>query len=171
MNTEIEMPNNLEGPPPTPEERAAMARELDAVAPTPGDKFRLMFGKRPTPRTGEWHGKCHSYHKNSKGRTLMEEAQLIERELAEARALLAAANKGAERNAEALRISSQKLNEARAWSFRLRVDLAESRGQLDRLVVALRSLRDCIQETRGREAREAVEQADDILTELEGGAR
>jgi hypothetical protein len=77
--------DNLEGPPPTAEERAAMARELDAVAPTPADKFRLMFGKRPAPRTGEWHGKCHSYHKNSKGRTLMEEAQLIERELGEAR--------------------------------------------------------------------------------------
>jgi hypothetical protein len=31
-------------------EADAMARELDAVAPTPADKFRLMFN-RPTPRT------------------------------------------------------------------------------------------------------------------------
>lgn len=189
-------PNNIEGPPPTPEERAAMARELRRVAPTPGDRFRLMFGERPAPRTGEWHGKCHSYHKNSKGRTLMEEAQLIERELAEAldegeeqarllgmsgereagllaevdrlkrwkseqmavesswdpqqvgqalglpvgsdirpqilpaivalkrernqaRGLIKYANKGAERNAEALRISSEKLNEAREQRDRL----------------------------------------------------
>lgn len=43
--------NNLEGDPPTAEERAAMSRELDAVAPTPADKFRLMFRERPTPRT------------------------------------------------------------------------------------------------------------------------
>jgi len=42
-----EDPNNLEGPPPTREERAAMARELDEVAPTPMDKFRLMFGFPP----------------------------------------------------------------------------------------------------------------------------
>lgn len=42
-------PNNLEGPPLTREERAAAARELDAVAPTPGDKFQLMFNA--TPRT------------------------------------------------------------------------------------------------------------------------
>ena len=42
-------PNNLEGAPPTVEERAAMARELDAVAPTPADKFRLMLWTRPTP--------------------------------------------------------------------------------------------------------------------------
>lgn len=37
-------PNNLEGDPPILEERAAMARELDRVAPTPGDKLALMFG-------------------------------------------------------------------------------------------------------------------------------
>ena len=37
-------PDNLEGPPRTPEEMAADRRELERVAPTPGDKFRLMFG-------------------------------------------------------------------------------------------------------------------------------
>jgi hypothetical protein len=40
----MEDPNDLEGPPPTKEERAAMARELDRIAPTPADKFLLMFG-------------------------------------------------------------------------------------------------------------------------------
>ena len=28
-----------------------MARELERVAPTPAEKFRLMLGQRPTPRT------------------------------------------------------------------------------------------------------------------------
>jgi hypothetical protein len=36
-------PNNLEGDPPTVEERAAMARELDAVAPTPGEAEVFEF--------------------------------------------------------------------------------------------------------------------------------
>lgn len=40
----LECTNNLEGPPRTPEEMAQNARELDAVAPTPADKFALMFG-------------------------------------------------------------------------------------------------------------------------------
>lgn len=40
-----EDPDNLEGPPRSPEEMARNARELDAVAPTPADKFALMFGK------------------------------------------------------------------------------------------------------------------------------
>ena len=39
-----EDPNCLEGPGRTPEEVARNARELDAVAPTPADKFALMFG-------------------------------------------------------------------------------------------------------------------------------
>lgn len=34
---------NLEGPPRTREEMAADARALDAVAPTPEEKFALMF--------------------------------------------------------------------------------------------------------------------------------
>jgi len=74
--------DNLEGPPPTTEERAAMARELDAVAPTPAEKFRLMFGHRLTPRTdavrfrvGESdHWAVHEVY-----------AKQLERELAEAR--------------------------------------------------------------------------------------
>jgi len=56
-------PNNLEGDSPTPEERAAMARELDRIAPTPGDKFRLMFGQRPTPRTDA----AYKYHAEDGG--------------------------------------------------------------------------------------------------------
>jgi hypothetical protein len=117
-------PNNLEGTPPTREERAALARELDAVAPTPADKFRLMFGQRPTPRTGEWHGKCHSYHKNSKGRTLMEEAQLIERELGEAQ----------EEHGELHRVATD-------LNARLRVvarELAEMTDQRDAALMAIR---------------------------------
>lgn len=45
-------PNNLEGPPRTPEELAENFRELDKVAPTPAEKLMLMTGNlRPTPRT------------------------------------------------------------------------------------------------------------------------
>jgi len=81
-------PNNLEGPPPTPEERAAMARELDRVAPTPGDKFALMLGQRPTPRTDAFYG-CPppSSGKQWQTKGTMEElyfARQLERELAEA---------------------------------------------------------------------------------------
>lgn len=39
-----EDPNCLEGPGRTEEEVARNARELDAVAPTPAEKFALMFG-------------------------------------------------------------------------------------------------------------------------------
>lgn len=44
-------PNNLEGPGRTPEEMAAAFRELVTVAPTPADRFALMFG-RPRPPAG-----------------------------------------------------------------------------------------------------------------------
>jgi len=80
--------NNLEGPPPTAEERAAMARELDAVAPTPGDKFRLMLGQRPTPRTdkAEYQIRLGRY----RGRVVRPEfARQLERELAEAQDIIA----------------------------------------------------------------------------------
>ena len=40
-------PNNLEGQPRTREELAENFRELDRTAPTPADKFRLMFGQPP----------------------------------------------------------------------------------------------------------------------------
>ena len=40
--------NNLEGAR-TREELAENFRELDRVAPTPADKFRLMFGQPPLP--------------------------------------------------------------------------------------------------------------------------
>ncbi len=42
-------PNCLEGPPRTPEDRIADARALDEVAPTPADKFALMFRGTPNP--------------------------------------------------------------------------------------------------------------------------
>jgi hypothetical protein len=77
-------PNNLEGPPPTPEERASMARELDAVAPTPADKFRLMLGQRPTPRTD----KAEYQVRLGRHRRMVvypDFARKLERELAEAR--------------------------------------------------------------------------------------
>lgn len=38
-------PNNLEGNGLTREEMAASARELNRIAPTPADKFALMFGR------------------------------------------------------------------------------------------------------------------------------
>lgn len=40
----LRLADNLEGPPRTPDEPARNARELDAVAPTPAEKFRSMFG-------------------------------------------------------------------------------------------------------------------------------
>ena len=139
-------PNNLEGAPPTTEERAAMARELDAVAPTPGDKFRLMLGQRPTPRTdaaaNESIVKVYETSKQlerelaeareegeeqarllgmsgEREAGLLAEIDRLKRERNQARGLLKYANKGAERNAEALRISSEKLNEARGQKWRL----------------------------------------------------
>lgn len=39
----LECTDNLEGPPRTADELAQNARELDAVVPTPADKFQLMF--------------------------------------------------------------------------------------------------------------------------------
>jgi hypothetical protein len=77
-------PNNLEGDPPTPEERAAMARELDRVAPTPADKFALMFGQRPTPRTDKAEYQVRlGRHRRMVVRP--ELARQLERELDEAR--------------------------------------------------------------------------------------
>lgn len=40
-------PNNLEDPERTREEMAADARELNRIAPTPAEKFALMFGGIP----------------------------------------------------------------------------------------------------------------------------
>ena len=42
-------PNNLEDPERTREEMAADARELNRIAPTPAEKFALMFGGIPNP--------------------------------------------------------------------------------------------------------------------------
>jgi hypothetical protein len=43
-------PNNIEGSR-TPEELAANFRELDRIAPTPAEKFALMFGHSPLAQT------------------------------------------------------------------------------------------------------------------------
>ena len=76
--------DNLEGPPPTVKERAAMARELDAVAPTPAEKFRLMLGQRPTPRTDEVFALWQDFPHDEKADPWLWASE-IERELAEAR--------------------------------------------------------------------------------------
>jgi hypothetical protein len=78
--------DNIEGDPPTEEERAAMARELDKVAPTPAEKFRLMFGQRPTLRMDSAYGDCGQQLGNNwrASRCYLEGCKL-ERELDEAR--------------------------------------------------------------------------------------
>jgi hypothetical protein len=110
-------PNNLEGNPPTPEERAAMARELDWVAPSPGDKFALMFGQRPTPRTDALKAE---YLKSSPVPwTALKACETLERELAEAR-------EQRDRLAEALRAcredSCELLGERYWWADEPRCD-------------------------------------------------
>ena len=54
-----------------------MARELNRVAPTPGDKFALMLGQRPTPRTDA--------AANESIVKVYETSKQLEREVAEAR--------------------------------------------------------------------------------------
>ena len=109
--------DNLEGPPPTPEERAAMARELDAVAPTPGDKFALMRGQRPTPRTDAFYG-CPppSSGKQWQTKGTMEElyfARQLERELAEALETLSMAINSANARQAETEHARRRLAEAR----------------------------------------------------------
>jgi hypothetical protein len=118
-------PNNLEGPPPTPEERAAMARELDAVAPTPAEKFRLMFGPRPTPRTdkAEYQIRLGRY----RGMVVRPDfARELERELAEALGTISMA------------INSANARQAETEHARRR--LAEAREQRDRLARELQGI-------------------------------
>jgi hypothetical protein len=63
----------LEGRGRTPEQMAADYRALQAAAPTPADKFALMFGHpRPTPRTDA----CATFDS-------IELCETLERELAE----------------------------------------------------------------------------------------
>jgi hypothetical protein len=57
-------PDCLEGPPRTREERAADARALEEVAPTPAEKIALMFGKIKET-TDEL---SRRYHENEKDR-------------------------------------------------------------------------------------------------------
>jgi hypothetical protein len=120
-------PNNLEGPPPTPEERAAMARELDQVAPTPGDKFQLMLGQRPTPRMDSAYGDCGQQPGNNwrASRCYLEGCKL-EHELAEALGTISMA------------INSANARQAETEHARRR--LAEAREQRDRLARELQGI-------------------------------
>jgi hypothetical protein len=154
-------PNNLEGPPPTVEERAAMARELDALAPTPGDKFALMFGQRPTPRTDaeKRHAFISDHTRGYRPAGLVvriDLARQLERELAEARA-------EGEEQARLLGMSGEREAGLLAEIDRLKRELAETvacmrlaeaatiralnerneaRGQRDRLAKAGKALVD-----------------------------
>jgi hypothetical protein len=55
-------PDNLEGPPLTREQLAENFRELQRVAPTAADKFRLMFGQLPLN-----HDQDPSRHRHPRG--------------------------------------------------------------------------------------------------------
>lgn len=83
-------PDNLEGSGRTREEMAAAARELDHIAPTPADKFALMFGKseRPTPLTDALWIHCVRNPGPGSGLLLAAHARRLERQLAEAREAL-----------------------------------------------------------------------------------
>jgi hypothetical protein len=119
--------DNLEGTPPTEVERAAMARELDAVAPTPADKFQLMFGPRstPTPRMDAAFRKCgETPRMNWQASQCYDAGCKLERELADSIR---------ERdNAESDR------RQAEADAIRALHERNEARGQRDRLATALR---------------------------------
>jgi len=185
-------PNNLEGDPPTVEERAAMARELDAVAPTPGEKFALMLGQRPTPRTDEVrHVPCNfAMEPSAEGEWVpADDMQLVERELAEARSEIDQLKRERD-NAETDRRQAEsdtiralhERNEARAWSSKLadladarRADLADAREQRDRLAACLDHLREKDWFREGVTGREVVcgldpDKVREALASLEGGA-
>lgn len=57
-------PDCLEGPGRTPEEMAAEWRELDRIAPTPAEKFQLMFN----PKTNEQETKTEGALPGGAGR-------------------------------------------------------------------------------------------------------
>jgi hypothetical protein len=99
-------PNNIEGPPPTVAERAAMARELDKVAPTPTQCETCLF---------------RTMLRNDNDR-LAERADVLERELAEAR-------EQRDRMAAALEAcredSSELLGERSWWKDEQRADFSE----------------------------------------------
>jgi hypothetical protein len=119
--------NNLEGPPPTPEERAAMARELRRVAPTPGDRFRLMFGQRPTPRTDASRVFVNmTPDPNATPAEFVDAAtcEALERELAEAR-------EEGEEQARLLGMSGEREAGLLAEVDRLKRELAEAREEID----------------------------------------
>jgi hypothetical protein len=145
-------PDNLEGQPPTPEERAAMAREMDAVAPTPTDKFQLMFVQRPTPRTDAI--KAEYLQSTPVPWTALMTCGTIERELAEARELVEMYKEAKEefsqyserrnlekRLAAAIRErdnAESDRKQAEADTIRALHERNEAREQRDQLAVALR---------------------------------
>jgi hypothetical protein len=184
-------PNNLEGPPPTPEERAAMARELDQVAPTPADKFALMFNNRPTPRTdkAEYQVRLGRYRRMV---VYPDFARKLERELAEARELVAMYKEAKEelsqyserRNIEKQLAAAMRerdnaesdRKQAEADTIRALHERNEARGQRDRLAACLDHLREKDWFREGVTGREVVcgldpDKVREALAELEGGAR
>jgi hypothetical protein len=162
-------PNNLEGPPPTPEERAAMARELDAVAPTPGDKFALMFGHRPTPRTDEFMAAtcCDLDHCTDFARQLEREladalgtismainsANARQAETEHARRRLAEAREEGEEQARLLGMSGEREAGLLAEIDRLKRELAEERARSFRLADRAEDLLVDLAEARGQRDR------------------
>ena len=58
---------------------------------------------------------------------------------------------------------TEPLQDVKDLSHELERELTAMTEQRDRLADALRSLRDCIQETRGKEAYEALRKADEAL--------
>jgi hypothetical protein len=117
--------NNLDGPPPTAEERAAMARELDKVAPTPAEKFRLMLGQQPTPRMDAAFRECGKTPRmNWQASQCYNEGCKLERELAEAR-------EEGEEQARLLGMSGEREAGLLAEIDRLKRELAEAREEID----------------------------------------
>ena len=61
---------------------------------------------------------------------------------------------------------ARRADENREWALKAERERDEAREQRDRLAEALQSLRDCIQDTRGKDAYEAVIKADEALQSL-----
>ena len=139
-----------------------MARELDAVAPTPADKFQLMFGQRPTPRTDKAEYQVRlGRHRRMVVRP--ELARQLERELAEARELVEVYKEA--------KAAFPQYSERR----NLEKQLNEARGQRDQLAESMRKMWPFIEEDYYPNCStppfaDAVAEYRSALAELEGGA-
>lgn len=178
-------PNNIEGPPPNVEERAAMARELDAVAPTPRtDAVNCEDGLLLESRYDKMH----------------DLAEELERELAETVACMRLAEAAViralrERNevreqrdrlatalearfiAEIDRLKRERDNaesdrrQAEADTIRALHERNEARGQRDRLATCIRAATVLIVANGWYNTKLAYDGLRSALDELEGGAR